>query len=301
MIFTQVKHVMKSLYSEKAEHEALLSYDFKLVDLRTALLRLCFSPLANWPLLVWILVLGLNPFRYQHQVLSQFPSLTTWIYSPQWGTGLAIGIIFSYFAGMITIPIVLVLYFVSQGEIHTVLATSILFGVFLGRALKYLKVSVKLEGKTRLIAIYFALTQILSLIAAIGLGLWIYQYMTVMNYFSKSVFAYRFEFIMTVLTIIYIAQLIVNAVWGHFYSRQQDEPSQVNIFYSTAKILRRLVMGRDLSEKLKQQAEAKYAEQSIQLKDASTVYLPKNILESAQEEKLYLEEALRFWSSPVQK
>lgn len=296
-----IKTVMKSLYSEKAEHEALLSYDFKLTDLKTSLMRLCFSPLANWTLFVWILILNYNPFRYQHQILGDIPGLLSFIYSPQWATGIAIGIIFSYFMGLIMLPIALVLYFVSQAEIHTILGSSIIAGVFLGRALKYLKLSIKLEGKIKFIFIWFALVQIASLVIAVFINLWIYQYMSVAGYFSRTLYAYRFEFIAISLAVIYMTQMTVNSIWGHFYSRKYEDPAILNIFYSTAMILRRLWIGKTESRRLKLQVETKHSEQKNHLNDPSTAYVPKNILQTAQIEKDYLDRALRFWSSPVPK
>lgn len=281
----------------KTEHRALLSYDFKLTDLKAALMQLCFSPLANWPLFVLAMVLYFNPFRYQYQILSGAPSLLAFIYSPQWATGIAIGMICSYFIGIINIPIVLILYFVSQGEVHTILAASILTGVFLGRALKYLKLAIKLEGQTKSIVIWFALIQLVSLVVAVGINLWIYQAMSFAGYFSRTLFAYRFEFIVISLFVVYVTQLVLNSLWGHFYSRRAQEPSKINTFFSMAVILRRLGIGKVFAQQLKAQVTVKHAELSLQLQDTSATYLPKNILQIAQTEKQYLELALRFWSS----
>lgn len=294
MIFTQVKNVMKSLFSERAEHEALLAYDFKLADFKTALMKLCFSPLANWPLFVLILVLYFNPFRYQFQMLGGVAGAVSFIYAPHWQIGLSFGIICSYFLGLINIPIAVALYFISQGEVHTIIAGSMIVGVFAGRSLKYFKLAVKLDGETRMMAIYFNILQIVSLIAATFISLYIYEYMTVMGLFSRTLFAYRFEFISISLFVIYALQFILNAVWGHFYARKTFEPSKIQTHYSTAKILRRLSFSSTMKEELKQQVAKKEAELKAQLEDSSVAYLPKNILNIAKEEKASLDLAKTY-------
>ncbi len=298
MISTQISRAVKDnvllLFSKKAEHEALLSYDFKMLDFKTALMRLCFSPFSNWPLLVLIAVLFLNPFRYQHQIFADIPSLIQFVYSPNWAAGIAIGIICSYFLGLINIPLALVLYFISQGDMHVILGASIVVGIFLGQPLKYLKLTARLEGKIRTVILYFSIVQFISVVISTLIGLQIYQFMNYAGYFSRTVFGYRLEFIVILLITMYLVQLLLYAMWGHFYSRKQEEPSQLNAFYSTALILRRLSYGKNFLKSLKAQASIKHVELSRQLQDESVSYLPRNILQTAETEKTYLEEAMRF-------
>lgn len=294
MIFTQVKQVLKSLFSERAEHEALLAFDFKLADFKTSLMRLCFSPLANWPLFVVVLILYYNPFRYQFQMLGGVAGAVSFIYAPHWQVGISFGIICSYFLGLINIPIVVALYFISQGEVHTIIAGSMIVGVFAGRSLKYFKLSVKLESETKKMAIYFNLLQLVSLFIATFISLYIYEYMTVLGLFSRTLFAYRFEFIAIGLFVIYAVQLLLNAVWGHFYSRKSFEPSKIQVYYSTSQILRRLSFGSSMKSALKQQVSVKEAELNTQLADSSVAYLPKNILNTAKEEKAFLDLAQKY-------
>lgn len=293
-VLQQVKYVMKLFSSEKAEHQALLSYDFKMSDFKTSLMRLCFSPLASWPIFVFALILFLNPLRYQHQIFTHIPSLIQFVYAPNWAAGLAIGIVCSYFLGLINIPIALVLYFISQGDMHVVLGASILVGVFFGRPLKYLKLTVNLEGKVKSVVIYYALLQILSVVVGAAIVAQVYQFMYYTGYFSQTVFGYRLEYCVLLLLIMFAVQLAVHSIWGHFYSRRPDEPSRVNTFYSTSQILKKLFYSKSFAEELRTQALAKHTELSLQLKDPSVSYLPRNILQIAEAEKSYLETAMRF-------
>lgn len=298
MISTQIsrsiKYNISMLFSKKAEHQALLSYDFKILDLKTALMRLCFSPIANWPLFVLVILLFLNPIRYQHQIFAHIPSLIQFMYSPNWAAGIAIGIICSYFLGIINIPLALVLYFISQGDMHIILGASIVVGIFLGQPLKYLKLTARLEGKIRTVVVYFSIMQFLSVIIATIIGLQIYQFMNFAGYFSQTVFGYRLEFLALFLLTMYMVQLLIYALWGHFYSRKSEEPTKLNTFYSTAFVLRRLSYSKSFSKALKAQALAKHTELSRQLEDSSISYLPRNILQTAEMEKTYLEEVMRF-------
>jgi len=257
-------------------------------------MKLCFSPLANWTLFVFIAVLYFNPFRYQFQILGGVSGAISFIYAPHWQIGLSFGIICSYFLGLINIPIAVALYFISQGEVHTIIAGSMIVGIFAGRSLKYFKLAVKLDGETRKMAIYFNILQILSLIVATFIGLYIYEYMTALGLFSRTLFANRFEFISISLFVIYTVQLLLNAIWGHFYARKSFEPSKIQIHYSTAQILRRLSFGSSMKADLKQQVAAKGSELKAQLEDSSVAYLPKNILNTAKEEKAFLELAQKY-------
>ncbi len=294
MIFTQIKNVMKSFFSERAEHEALLAYDFKLADFKTSLMRLCFSPLANWPLYVLIIILYFNPFRYQFQMLGGIAGAVSFIYAPHWQIGLSFGIICSYFLGLINIPIAVALYFISQGEVHTVIAGSMIVGIFAGRSLKYFKLAVKLESEIRKMAIYFNILQLVSLAVATFISLYIYEYMTAAGFFSRTLFANRFEFVVISLSIIYALQLMINAIWGHLYARKIFEPSKIQTYYSTSQILRRLSFSSAMKAELKQQVAVKESELKTQLADSSVAYLPKNILNAAKEEKTFLDLAQKY-------
>ena len=295
MIFTQIKNVTKAFFSEQAEHEALLAFDFKMIDFKTALLRLCFSPMANWPLFILILIFYFNPFRYQFQILSEIAGASSFIYAPHWQIGLSFGIICSYFLGLINIPIAVALYLISQGEVHTIIAGSMIVGVFAGRSLKYFKLMVKLQSETRSMAVYFNLLQLLSLFAATLINLYLFEYMSVVGLFSRTLYAYRFEFIAMNLVVIYALQLLINMLWGHFYARKSFEPSKIQIYYSTAQVLRRFFIGSAFKNKLETQVKIKKAELQIQLEDSSVAYLPRNILNAAQEEKAFLDLAQTYF------
>ena len=286
---------MKSFFSEQAEHEALLAFDFKLTDFKTTLIRLCFSPLANWPLFILIFIFYFNPFRYQFQILSGIAEASSYIYGPHWQIGLSLGIICSYFLGLINIPIAGALYLISQGEVHTIIAGAMIVGVFIGRSLKYFKLILKLRSETRNMAVYFNLLQLFSLAAATLINLYVYEYMTVVGLFSRTLYAFRFEFIAMNLVVIYALQLLFNMLWGHFYSRKSFEPSKIQIYYSTAQILSRFYTGSAFKNDLMNQIKIKNAQLKIQLEDSSVTYLPKNILNAAQEEKAFLDLAQTYF------
>ena len=293
MIFTQIldqlKMVIFSMYSKKSENEALVAYDFKLINFKSALMKLSFSPLANWPLFILALIFYYNPFRYQFQLLAGFSNIVAFLYSPQWAMGLAIGIIFSYFIGLINIPIAVVMYFVSQGEIHTILGFSILVGVFTGRILKYFKFLIKLEGRTKKIILYFNIIQILSLATGIFLNSYIYELMSAYGFFSRTLFAFRFEYLVISLFVFYACQFLVNSVWGHFYSRTTEDISKINIFYSTAQILQKTSISHKTRTVILQQARSQIHELALQLESEQATLIPKNILASAHKENNYLD------------
>ena len=64
MVFEQLKLTLKSFSVLKNQHEALVTLDFDKSQRREALMRLCFSPMAAWLLILVLLLFIISPLRY---------------------------------------------------------------------------------------------------------------------------------------------------------------------------------------------------------------------------------------------
>lgn len=288
MIFTVIKDVLSSLTSRRCQDESILELDYKLSSYQQALMKLCFSPLANWLLFVWACLLFINPFRFQFQFLSQFPILLNYIYSPNWSLGLSIGILLAYFIGLHNLAIAVTLYFVSQAEIHVVIGLFIIAGIFLGQNLRFVKLIIKLEGGIRKTLLYYSGIHFIALVAAIYLNTQFYIYLDIKRYFSASVFSHRFEFLVLSLVLFYLIQFVFLSLWGHFYIRRPIEPSRLEISYSTVKIFKQLSVREKIQIQLEKTILEKINNLEAHLKDSASQYLPQDIRRKAEKELSYL-------------
>lgn len=293
MIFTQIKEVIKKWGSQQAEHEAIVSFDFKVLQKKEALMQLCFSPLANGVVLFFMILFYVNPFRYQLQLLSGATGLLSFLYTPQWTTGLIIGLVASYFFRLHWSLIVIVLYFVSQAEVNTLLASTIIMGIFFGEILRRLKLSMRMKTETKKIFLIYTGLQFLVLVLTVYLSLNLYQLMNNFGLFSRTIFAYRYEFISMSLIGYILLQLFINGIWGHFYSKLVEDSSVLKIYYSTGPLLNKMNLGSTLKKKILAIAQIKLDEIRGHLGDKDfQAQWPKSLLAATESEKYYLETTL---------
>ncbi len=290
MIFTQIKQTINKLGSQNAEHEALLSFDFNKLSLKEALMRLCFSPLANWILIVWMFILFFNPFRYEIQLLKGSAALLSFLYAPVWTTGLVIGIISSYFLRSYLITIAIILYFVSQSEIHTILGCSIIFGVFIGEILRRFKLGMSMKSQCRKIYLYYTGLQFIALCLSLFFTVNLYQFMDYSGMFSRTLFAYRFEFICLSVVIHFLLQFFINGVWGHFYSNLSFDPSEIQLRYSTAICFSQLNLNRRFKGQITELARTRLVEIDTQFSEAEfKARFPEKLKLVVAQEKSFLQ------------
>ena len=61
VIKSALLQVVLSLSPVRSQLEAMIKIDFKIADSRASWMQLCFSSLAAWPLLTFLIVLYINP------------------------------------------------------------------------------------------------------------------------------------------------------------------------------------------------------------------------------------------------
>lgn len=297
MVLEQIKLTLKSFSVLKNQHEALVTFDFDKSKRREALMRLCFSPLAAWPLFVILVLFLLNPLRYQFsltQALGMENILVQTLFGMDWlYAAVLCGVFFalSYFTRKEFLWLGIIGFLLAQGDLHLLLALTLVACVLAARLMINFRCIRFLESYTKSVLL---VTLFLSLVAwalAVHLSFELYKALLQAGYFSASMFANRLETFILVVALYYGLELFVLSVWGHFYTKRNPEPSEFAIQYSTALILSKLSLGIAFKALLKEQVAHKQNNKPIYEK-ADLDLLPKRLVELHRKEESFLTKAL---------
>ncbi|AZZ35765.1 hypothetical protein CIK05_02760 [Bdellovibrio sp. qaytius] len=297
MVFEQLKLTLKSFSILKNQHQALVTLDFDKNQRREALMRLCFSPLAAWPLLLVLLFLIINPLRYNlsltnmlgmENILVQTFFGMDWLYA-------AILCLFvfavSFYTRKESLMIAMVGFFISQGDMHLLMGLSLLACIVLARLLTNLRWVRSLESHTKSVWLVTSILSFISWALAVHLSFQMYNYLLQAGFFSQSMYANRLEFFILVVCLYYGLELIVLSVWGHFYTLKNPEPSEFTIKYSSSRLLKKLTLGYRFKDDLKDQIIVIKNNQRV-YENADLDLLPKRLVELHRKEESFLTTAL---------
>ena len=297
MVFNQLKLTLKSFSVLKNQHEALVTLDFDKTQRREALMRLCFSPLAAWPLLVVLLLLIVNPVRYHFsltQMLGMENPIVYTLFGMDWlyaSILTAAVFVLSFLTRKELVIIAFIGYFISQGDMHLLIGLSLLACTILARILTNLRWIRSLESYSKSIWLLTGFISFISWAAAVHLSFEFYNSLSRAGYFSQSMFANRLEFFILVVCMYYGFELIVLSVWGHFYTMKNPEPSDFSIKYSSSSLLNKLSLSRAFKDDLKDQVIVIKNNQRV-YENADLDLLPKRLVELHRKEESFLTKAL---------
>lgn len=297
MVFEQLKLTLKSFSILKNQHQALVTLDFDRNHHREALMRLCFSPLAAWPLLLVLLFFIINPLRY-HFSLSQRLVMDNifvqtlfgmdWLYA-------AILTVMMFAISYVTRKeftlIAIVGFLISQGDMHLLLGLILLASIVLARIFLNLRWVRSLESYSKGTWLVTGLLSFVAWALAVHLSFELHNRLLHDGFFSQSMYANRLEVFILAVCMYYGLELVILSVWGHFYTKKNPEPSNFAIKYSTSIILKKLTLGNAFKEDLRDQV--------IVLKNNQRVYanadldlLPKRLVDLHRKEESFLTTAL---------
>lgn len=297
MVFAEIKSTITSFSILKSQHQALVSFDFDRLNQRQALMRICFSALSAWPVLLALLFFMINPLRY-HFSLTQMLGMenvivqallgTDWLYA-----GIVASLFFtlSYFTRKEFLIVILIGYLVSQGDLHLFLAFVLLSCTLLARVLTNLRWLRFLESYTRTVWMIASLLSFAAWAVATHFSFEFYKSLLQLGYFSQSMYANRLEVFILVCGLYYGLELFVLSCWGHFFMQRQREPSDFSVKYSTARVLKKLSLGSAFKTMVKTQIETinmakpSYAQSDLDL-------LPKRLVDLHRKEETFLTTAL---------
>jgi hypothetical protein len=297
MIVEQLKKIVKKMSAVRVQHEALVATDFKICDEKAGLMQMCFSVFAQWPVAVAILILFLNPFRYQMSVQSLLGfdgRIMVWTYSENFLLGY---IIFAVLASLIKIELLwltVIAFLISNGEVHVLVAVGAATGVFFASARRNLNLISALDGRIKGTWIFYTALQMVLVFAAAAINYVIYMNLKNFGYFNATMYVNRYEFFSLAILIHYIVQFMGASLWGHFYARRKVDPSDWKVSYSTGLVLSRLNLSSAFQNELKQLVQEKMNPNSQQ---EPTKGIPERLLKLAQTEQENLKQAQEFLNS----
>ncbi len=292
MIIEQLKKIIQKNSATRAQHEALVSIDFKLVDEKAGLMQLCFSVFAQWPVAVAILILFLNPWRYQMSLQSLLGfdgRMMMWTFSENFLLGY---VVFAILGSLVKIELLwlsIIAFLISNGEIHVLIAVGAATGVFFSTARRNLNLISALDGRIKGTWIFYSALQMVLVFVAAAVNYIIYMNLKNFGFFNATIYVNRYEFFSLAVLIHYMIQFLGLSAWGHFYARRKIDPADWKISYSTGLILRRLSLRKYFKIQLKEVVENKIKQKAD---TSTTVGIPERLLKLAQAEQENLKLAL---------
>lgn len=247
LVKQSIQTVLKSRSPLRAIEQALVSFDFGIKSERQSLMQVCFSPMAGILSVLVLVLLMLSPLRYHFSVMSivglENPALLI-LYKTDIQSQVmffVLGLVLGTWIRWDYLVLGIIGFFLSNGDLHLVLAHSALWGLLFSqirRQLKWLSPSMgQLEPHIRSILIWICSLQILGFVAYAFMSFNLYLILQNFGYFSASMKVNRMEFLILSLCLFYALQFSVLSLWGHFYSKRQKEPSKWNVKYSTVYLL----------------------------------------------------------------
>lgn len=302
---SSLKEILLSFTPNRSLYEAMMKYDFKIESRRQNLMQLCFSALANWPLLLILIFLGFDPFGFfwilqaiVQKIFGSESSFRFFLLDGQLSTMLLVGGCF-FFAEWILrkeyLLISVIFLFLSQGQIHLNLALAGLLGIYFSRASYLWWFHVELVSETRSIWKWVTSLQLISCLAGGILSL-----MALDFYQKQQVLVspfLRFQFLFLALMGLQLANFLFLSVFGHFYLKIKKDPSFLPIYFSTTTWILRFKMSFHLKRKLKEkvseslQSHQHSRTQILEIKDQSLGLRMGPIEKIIKQELAYLQTA----------
>lgn len=291
MVIQNMMTVLKKIFVQRTQLEALIGMDFGLTERRAGLMQLCFSILNRWWFLLVIGLIVVNPIKGSvHQIWGVDSSLVNMMFDEKILIPFIIGAVV---ATVIPLPLVwLACVFIlqAQGDVHLVFSLALMAGIFFAEIRKGLKKALLLQGQVRRYSLWFYGLSLISYIAAGYLQFNLFYYLKWAGFFNGSMTENRYEFL-TLSWISYsVIQITVVSVWGHFYSKRTEEPNVWNLKYSSATLISNWLLSASFKQDLKLVVQSKLKEKEA-VKVEETKGFPRKLLEMHEEEKTFLQYA----------
>lgn len=293
MVIDVIKSVLKKGFVRISQDESLVTYDFLITSPQKALMQFCFSTLNRWWIFLVIGLIAISPLRHQfsiHQLWGPDHWMVGVMYSGKLLIPFVVFLFLSVIFGSHTVWVLVLFYLMAQGDVHVLFGLAGLSGIFLADARRFLKKSTQIRGLVRNVVLWIAGVHVLSLVISSFLNFYLYQSFYNLGYFAGSIYENRFEFLVLALFVHYVVQFVGLSIWGHFYSRQKQDPSMWNLKYSTGSVLNLFWFSRsfkhDLHRVIDEKLKTTYHQEPQDQKG-----LPQKLIELYLEEKSFLQDA----------
>lgn len=302
-ILFALKEVFLSYIPSRSFIEAMMKYDFKIGDAKTSLMQLCFSNLASWPLVIILLVIGLDPFKVSFSLvnlLSFENPMVLFLLDGHLPNMLIFFLLFYFLEWIVRkeyILIAIVFYFLNRSELHVHLATVAVLAIYLSRINYLWWLSVDSESETKKIWKSISLLQFVAWIFIVTTAIGALDYIQVNNLFSQYGSLSRFNFLCVTILLYHACSHLFLSLWGHFYFQKKLEPTRLPTYYSTANWILRFNMSYYLQSLLKSQISKQLnthlesEKQFQELKVQNKALVRFSVEEVLKKEIAYLKEA----------
>lgn len=297
---------MKTLVTNSMQ--AMQKIDFKIGLLRKNLVHMGLSPLASWPVLLLMVIFYFDPTRYLWsiqgllaKIFLEGNAVGLWLFETSLLHLLFVGFVFfllEWFFRVEFILVGLVLLLQSHADVHVLFSVAAVFGIYLAQTSYLWWFYIELKSQVRKLWNSFSLvlyiSWLFSFIASIGFYIFLKQW----GYFSFSIYANRYEFLVISLLCIYVVRLFFTMIWGHFIylklNQDGSNPDKIKISYSTTTWILRYKMSLATKKLLKEQVDTllqSYDQQRHELqeiKDQSLGVIPAHLQKNFYEQYEYL-------------
>ena len=305
LIWTALKEVIWAFSPTRSFYEAMMKFDFKIDPPRQALMQLCFSQLASWPLCIGFIILYFDLFFKSfslQQVLQNFlgpeNSISFYLLDGHSQNMLVFLLGFFVLEWIVRheqVLLFVILWLVKRSDLHFHLALAAMLGIFLSRCCYLWWFFVDLQSVTKHIWIRVTSILLFSWLLTLVISLYFLELLHLNQFFSSSVTENRFEFLILVWMLWTISSHVLLSIWGHFYFKKEKEPTDLPQYYSTASWILRFKMSFSLKKKMREQVaetlrrHQELLQQSQQLTDISPGFQMNGLLKVLQAEVNHLQ------------
>jgi hypothetical protein len=272
------------------------------------LLRLCFSSLSNWFLLVVLAVISVDPFVVSsYSRLDSFSENSLLLFlldghAPHMVSVFLAVFVLTWLFRQEILFTVLLAYLVKHSWLHVNLAVAGVLAVLFSSLCYRWWAVVDIKSEARKIWNRIHQLILVSYIITFLYGMYELDFMLKNGLLGANGIINRVHFLIFVLIIYYGLNFIFMSVYGHFYYHRKKEPSDLQIYYSTANWILRFRFSEDLRAALKKKSEAEIVKHQTHLKSfnelkSSSPGLATLPLENALTSEIdYLKEAIMRFS-----
>lgn len=302
-ILIVIKEVLMSYYPERSLIDSMMKYDFKSGDVKTNLMQLCFSNLASWPLILILFYIANDPFKDSWSLirsLSFTNPIVLFLLNGLWVTMLIVFVIFFVLQWVFRkeyLFLALIFYFTSRSEIHVNLAVIAALAVYLSRISYLFWMATDCVSETKKIWKAVSTLQLLAWAVVLIMAMTALDYLQVNHLFNEKTEMNRFNFLAIIVLSYHIFSHLFLSLWGHFYVQKKQDPSVLNVYYSTAYWILRFNISYHLQSLLKLQISEllekhnQNDQQFKELKKQAPGLSQFNVEETLRKEILHLNEA----------
>jgi hypothetical protein len=300
-ILLSLKDTLLALTPGRSFCEAMLKADFKVGDRRRALMQLCFSSLAAWPLAVLVVLVGFCPLSWQlTRILPQDHFMVLWLLDgrlPELLIFFAALYVLQWILRLEYVFLILIFYGVRSQQLHINLAVAGVLAIYLSRISYQWWLSVDCASVTKTIWKSAHVLQLVAWVVTAVLALSALDYLQRQYLFSENGDLSRFNFLVVIVLLYHAWGQLILSLWGHFYFQKNQDPSDLAIHYSTAQWLLRFKISKSLRARLRAQVSEQLAkhqqhqEQMAELRAKHPALGQNNLQSVLTQETVFLSEA----------